>query len=280
MFKIATLGLFSDGWIAAETSPIWARFGFGLGVYFEAQTSPNRTPSEHRMFSKRVALECARLAIALCCAAVIGQPAPTAPTAQQGVEFPVVMKQSVDAGKTPAGTKVQAKLVAATLLNGVVVPRDAVLSGEITESVAKTKTDPSRLALRMDTAQWKTGSAPLKVYLTAWYYPEVEMMGQDISYEPADAANSKQKWNGMGTYPDPNNPVSQSKFPGRDPGAEPGSGSPTPSSSISKHRVLMKHIESTRDKDGAVTLTSDHSTIKLDRLTTYVLSASDLLAKK
>jgi len=232
------------------------------------------------MIVKTITLKYAGLAVAFGCVSVIGQQASTPLANQQGVEFPVVMKQSVDAGKTPVGAKVQAKLVAATLLNGVVVPRDAVLSGEVTESVAKTKTDPSRLALRMDTAQWKTGSAPLKVYLTAWYYPEVEMMGQDISYEPADAANSKQKWNGMGTYPDPNNPVSQNKFPGRDSGADPGSASPTPSSSISKHRVLMKHIESTRGKDGVITLTSDHSTIKLDRLTTYVLATGDLLAKK
>jgi hypothetical protein len=221
------------------------------------------------------------LIVAFGCTALIGQQVSTKQlSSSTGIEFPVVMRQSVDAGKTLVGTKVQAKLVAATLLNGVVVPRDAVLSGEVTESVAKSKTDPSRLAVRMDTAQWKNGSATLKLYLTAWYYPGVEMTNQDISYEPADAANSKQKWNGMGTYPDPNNPVSLGKFPGRDSGADPGPGSATPSSSISKHRVLMKYIESTRGSDGTITLTSEHSTIKLDRLTTYVLATGDLLPKK
>jgi hypothetical protein len=233
------------------------------------------------MLPNRIKLECAKVVIAFGCTASLGQQVPTKqPTPLQGVEFPVVMRQSVDAGKTPVGTKVQAKLVAATLLDGVVVPRDAVLSGEVTESVAKSKIDPSHLAIRMDSAQWKNGSAPVKVYLTAWYYPGVELTNQDISYEPVDAANSKQKWNGMGTYPDPNNPVSLGKFPGRDSGADPGSGSVTPSSSISKHRVLMKYIASTSRSDGGITLTSEHSTIKLDRLTTYVLATGDLLPKK
>jgi len=42
----------------------------------------------------------------------------------------------------------------------------------------------------------------------------------------------------------------------------------------------MKYIESTRAGDGGVTLTSEHSTIKLDRLTTYVLAPGDLSPKK
>jgi hypothetical protein len=114
------------------------------------------------MSSKRIKFACAGWVVAFGCTALIGQQASTKPpTSWQAVEFPVVMRQSVDAGKTAVGTKVQAKLVAATLLNGVVVPRDAVLSGEVTESVAKSKTDPSRLAIRMDTAQWKKGSAPV-----------------------------------------------------------------------------------------------------------------------
>jgi hypothetical protein len=233
------------------------------------------------MSSKRIKFAGAGWVVAFGCTALLGQQASTKPpTSSQALEFPVVMRQNVDAGKTAVGTKVQAKLVAATLLNGVVVPRDAVLSGEVTESVAKSKTDPSHLGIRMDTAHWKNGSAPVQVYLTAWYYPGVEMTTQDISYEPVDAANSKQKWNGMGTYPDPNNPVSLGKFPGRDSGADRGPGSATPSSSIAKHRVLMKYIASTRAGDGGITLTSEHSTIKLDRLTTYVLAPGDLLPKK
>jgi len=46
-------------------------------------------------------------------------------TSSAGLEFPVIMRQNVAAGKTPVGTKVQAKLVVATLVDGVVVPQDA-----------------------------------------------------------------------------------------------------------------------------------------------------------
>jgi hypothetical protein len=205
------------------------------------------------------------------------------PSSSAALELPVIMRQNVAAGTTPVGTKVQAKLAVATLVDGVVVPRDAVLSGEVTESVAKSATDLSRLAIRMDLAQWKKGSAPIvlsltsKVYLTAWYYPVAAMTSQDLSYEPPDAAGSKKNWNGMGTYPDRNNPASQQPFPGRDTGTDPVSSPPSPSSNISKHRTLMKNVESTRNSDGAVTLTSKSFNIKIDKLTTYVLAAGDLL---
>ena len=75
-----------------------------------------------------------------------------ADTAIQGStqEFPVVLQQSVTAGKTMVGTKVEAKLSIATLLSGVVFPRNSILSGEVVESAAKTKTEPSRISIRID----------------------------------------------------------------------------------------------------------------------------------
>ena len=214
-----------------------------------------------------------------------GQPAPIAHSSSGAREFPVIMRQNVTAGSTPVGAKVQAKLAVATLVDGVVVPRDAILSGEVTESVAKSATDPSRLAIRMDSAQWKKGSAPIvlslgsKVYLTAWYYPVAAMTTQDLSYEPPDAPSSKKNRNGMGTYPDPaqNNPASRQPFPSSDTGTDAGPLPPWPTSTISKHRALMKNVESTRNSDGAVTLTSKSSNIKIDKLTTYVLATGDLL---
>lgn len=213
-------------------------------------------------------------------AALFGQQTPAAPGSAAGLELPVIMRQNVIAGKTPVGTKIQAELVVATMTNGVVIPKGAVLSGEVTESVKKSATDPSRLAIRMDTAQWKNGSAPIKVYLTAWFYPEEQMANQNLSYQPQDAANSKKNWNGMGPYPDPNNPIAQQKFPGSDADKDKGPQASTPASNISKHRVLMKNLESTRNSDGAVILTSTHNNIKLDKLTTYVLATDDLLPMK
>jgi hypothetical protein len=219
------------------------------------------------------------LTIVLGSAALLGQQTAPAPKSPAAAEFPVIMQEHVDAGKTPVGTKVHAKLVVATMVDGVVVPRDAIFSGEVTESAAKSAETPSRLAIRMDSAQWKNGSAPIKVYLTSWIYPVATMGGQDLSYEPADSANSPRHWNGAGPYPDPNNPISQQKMPGRDTGNDTNPAPPTPSSNISKHRILMKNVESVRDSDGAIALTSKRSNLKLDKTTTYVLASGDLLPK-
>jgi len=42
----------------------------------------------------------------------------------------------------------------------------------------------------------------------------------------------------------------------------------------------MKNVEALRQADGAVTLTSKHLTIKLDKTTTYVFANGDLLPAK
>jgi hypothetical protein len=228
-----------------------------------------------------IVLTCAVLTLLLGPAALFSQVTSASASPVIGNEFPVVMKQNVAAGKTPLETKVQAKLAVATLVNGVVIPRDAVLSGEVIESTAKSKDDPSRLAIRLDSAEWKNGTAKIKVYLTAWYYPVATMMNQDLSYEPPDAARGgKKDWNGMGTYPDPNNPISQGRFPGRDTDKDSGTTAPaTTASNISKHRVVMKDVESTRNNDGGFTVTSTRSNIKLDKVTTYVFATDDLSPK-
>jgi hypothetical protein len=246
-----------------------------------------------KTFSKGLVIEPIVLTVVLGCAALLGQQTtsqqtPSQPTAAAlgpsgALEFPVVMRQNVAAGTTPVGTRVQAKLAVATLVDGVVVPRDAVFSGEVTESVARSATDPSRLAIRMDSAQWKKGSASVvlslasKVYLTAWYYPVAETRALDHSDEsPDDASQSWNHRNRLPTFPDPNGSASE-PFPGRGSGTDPGSLPPSPSSNISKHRALMKNVESTRASDGAVTLTSKSFNIKIDKLTTYVLATGDLL---
>ncbi len=80
-----------------------------------------------------------------------GQEKPSGPAAPSvpGVrEFPVTLKQSVTAGKTAVGTKIEAELAVATLVDGKVIPRNAVLSGEVIASSGKSKTDPSRLGIR------------------------------------------------------------------------------------------------------------------------------------
>ncbi len=210
---------------------------------------------------------------------LLAQSTGVAPNPVPSIEFPVIMQQKIEAGKTPVGTKVEAKLAVATNVNTVVVPRNAVLAGEVIESVAKTKTDPARLAIRIDSATWKNGSTPLHAYLSSWYYPVAEMTPQQLNYEPPDATNSNRNWNGMGPYPVPGNPISQEKFPGTDTNKDTNTPS-TPASSISKHRVSLKGIELIRNSDDSITLTSMHSNIKLDKTTTYVVASGDILPVK
>lgn len=194
-----------------------------------------------------------------------------APAAAPAREFPVVLQQNIVAGKTPVGTKIKAKLMIATLENGTVIPKNTVFSGEVLESAEKTATSPSRLTIRMDSAAWKDGTASLKAYLTAWYYPPVEQSGQDLQYGPTQSA--KGTWNGAGEYPGPNTHVYR-PFPTGD--SDPKSSIPdTPNSVPGSHRVPLKDVDSEGASDGTVTLVSKHRTIKLDHFTTYVLVTGD-----
>lgn len=224
------------------------------------------------------------LAAVLGATVLLGQPTPAAPTSTSGIEFPVLMRQNVEAGKTPVGAKVQAKLTVATLANGVVIPRDAILSGEVTESVAKSATAPSRLAIRMDSAQWKNGSVPVVIglasmlYLTAWYYPVAMPTLKDLPDGLPDASHGGPQYRGgSAPYPDPNTQASPPLSHGNTDKIT-ALAPPVPSSTVLSHRVLIRNVESTRNGDGTVTLTSKRFNIKLDKTTTYVLAAGDLTA--
>jgi hypothetical protein len=228
------------------------------------------------MFTRAMPLRPVVLLV-LCSITLLAQQTPAAPAPSGTHEFPVIMEQNVTAGNTPVGTKVRAKLTLATLVDGAVFPRNAVFTGEVIESVAKSATDASRLAIRMDSVQWKKGSAPIKVYLTAWCYPSMSMPGADLQYGPPQSPTKT--WNGAGAYPDPNSPAYK-PFPGGDSDTRSDSVPDTAASVTSHHRVVMKNMESARNSDGAVTITSRHSNIKLDKLTTYVLATNDLLPPK
>lgn len=199
----------------------------------------------------------------------------TAARACIGCELPVVLRENVVAGKTPVGTKVEARLVMATMTRGGVIPRDTLISGEVIESVAKSGNSPSRLAIRMDEAQWKNGSASFRFFLTAWFYPQVMMPPQNLTYGPPSPSKNP----GGTDYTEPANPMSGQKWPPQH-DTDNGMNTAAPASMISKERVLMKNVESERDSDGSVVLVSSHSNIKLNKTTTYVLSVNGLLAGK
>jgi hypothetical protein len=214
------------------------------------------------------------LVIGIFCSAMLGQQNPSVSAVHGPTEFPVIMQQSVEAGKTPVGTKVRAKLDVATLVDGAVIPRNAVLTGEVIESTAKTATDPSRLAIRMDSVQWKNGSAQIKACLTAWYYPTTGEAGQNLQYGPPPSA--KGTWNGQGEYP--NNSPSYKPFPGSDTQQDKNSGPGAVATKTTDHRVFMKDMMLARSDDGTLVLLSKHTNIKLDKWTTYVFAGSDLPA--
>jgi hypothetical protein len=190
-------------------------------------------------------------------------------------ELPIILRQTVEAGKTAVGTKVEAQLVMATMMKGGVLPRGAVISGEVIESVAKSSNSPSGLAIRMDSAQWKNGAAKLKMYLTAWYYPPAPMPPPNLSYGPP---GEKRNWGAVDPTvdtTDPPNPA-QKLSTQQDNGMNAGA----PASVISTKRVLMKNVKSASGPDGSVVLVSSRSNIKLNKVTTYVLAVNELLPGK
>ena len=220
------------------------------------------------MIRKRIAAGHAVFAVFVAGASLLGQAPPARPSAA-GLEFPVIMRHNVVAGTTAVGTKVEAKLTVATFVSGVVVPQGAILSGEVTESVAKSASTASRLCIRMDSAQWKNKSAPVvlqftkKVYLSAWYYPMAPIiMPRDLSDEPPPSPSIPGRWNGPANLPT----QSQSPLPT----------TTSPTADATTHRTPMKDVESARNDKGDVTLVSKRFNIKLDKSTTYVLTAADL----
>jgi hypothetical protein len=183
------------------------------------------------------------------------------------LEFPAALQQKVIAGKTLPGTHVQANLVIATLLNGKVIPRNAVLSGEVIESKEKTSNEPARLSIRMDSAQWKGGSSAVQLYLTSWYYPIRTDEGPNLQYGPE--MSDKAKWNGMGEYP------TNSRYQPFPSDADKSHDHPASASSaaMSNLRVPMKDVELEQDNGGVVTLVGKRSNIKLDKVTAYLFVA-------
>lgn len=191
-------------------------------------------------------------------------------------EFPVVLQHGVAAGKTAPGTKVEAKLAMATLVNGTVIPKDALLSGEVIESAAKTRTEPSRLGIRFDSATWKGGNTSLKLYVTPWYYPTEMEAGQDLEYGPPKPPSAT--WNGAGEYPS-RNTEGYKPFPSA--GSDKGSAAPnTPNPVQSKHALRMKNVDEAKSSEGDIVLVSRHSNVKLERFTTYVASSVDAAGPK
>jgi hypothetical protein len=158
-------------------------------------------------------------------------------------EFPVVFQSRVTSGKTSSGTKIQAKLSMATLLNGIVVPRNATFSGQVVISDAGGKNKPSRLSVRMDLVSWKDRSMSVKIFLTEKFYAiPVGNLVQSSQSGPV-------LWNDSISSPPP-----------------------APKAATSPQLERMRDVQIERGNDGTITLFSERHPIKIDRSTTYVLT--------
>lgn len=218
----------------------------------------------------------ARAILGLWSTALIGQQTPATSSAPALHEFPVILQQTVESGRTSVGAKIQAKLAVATLVNGTVIPKNAVLSGVVVESVARSAKDHARLTVRMDSVEWKGGSASIKGYLTPSYYPTTEKAGQSLQYGPPQPPSKT--WNGAGQYPSADSRVYQ-PFPGSDSGKDAGSVPETSTSVISSRPTLMKDVQAAPSNDGGIALVCERANLKLDKLTTYVLVTAELSSK-
>ena len=210
--------------------------------------------------------------IGLCGTVALGQQKSTAPSSSPLREFPVVMQQSIEAGKTPVGTKVQAKLAVATTFHGIVIPRNAVVTGVVFESVRKTATAPSRLGIRMENAKWKDeATCMMKAYLMPLYYPVVSQAMQGPPAESSDTDSGSMSGSNQSS------PMSQPSFGGSN--SEAAQEAMPNLLTLSSRPVSMKNVVIEPVPDNGVELVSQHDNIKLHKMTTYVLAGIETPAK-
>jgi len=218
------------------------------------------------MFSRRLVVTAA--IIGFCSAALIAQQ--SRPASSSGVlrEFPVILQQSVEAGKTPVGTEVKGKLVIATQFHGTLIPRDAVVSGVVFESVRKSAKGPSRLGIRMENAKWKGESTcMMKAYLMPLYYPLVSQSMQGPPSESSDTDSRSMNGPNQST----SSPMSLPSFGGSN--SEAAQEAMPNLLTLSSRPVSMKNVVIEPVPDNGVELVSQHDNIKLQKMTTYVLAA-------
>lgn len=214
----------------------------------------------------------AHVAILGFCSALLAQeskPASSVPLR----EFPVVLQQTVEAGKTPVGAKVIGKLAVATTFRGIVIPQDAVVTGVVFESVRKSSTTPSRLGIRMENAKWKGESAcMMKAYFMPLYYPMVSQSMQGPPSESSDSNSSAMN----GPNQSGSSPMSSPSMSGNSEAVQDAIPAIQTRASrpVSMRNVTMEPVENT-----GLELVSAHDNIKLHKMTTYVLAAFETPAK-
>ena len=223
------------------------------------------------MLTRRLVVQGAILAF--CSAASIGQQSHQPPPPSHVLrQFPVILQQSVEAGKSPAGTQVQGKLAAATLFNGTLIPKNAVTSGVVVQSESRRGENRARLAVRMSTVSWDGGWAPIYAYLMPLYYPATAQAVPNLPIESPDP--------GSRTL---NGPNQSSEYPMSRPfqsgGPEANQGAIPDVNTLSSRPVRMKDVVLEPTSNGGIALVSEHANIKLLKMMTYVFATDEATAK-
>ncbi|HTM36008.1 MAG TPA: hypothetical protein VL156_04635 [Terriglobales bacterium] len=222
------------------------------------------------MFSRRLVGYAA--IVGFCSAALIAQQSRRASSSGVLREFPIVLQQTVEAGKTPVGTKVKGKLAVATQFHGTLIPRDAVVSGVIFQSVRKSGKDPSRLGIRMESAKWKDSSAcMMRAYLMPLYYPLTTESAQGSPIESPDPDSR--------TLNGPNQSGSSPMSAPSANNSEAIKEAVPQIATIASRPVSMKNVSMEPVPDDGIELVSQHDNIKLYKMTTYVLAAIEAPTK-
>jgi len=210
--------------------------------------------------------------VGLCFAASLAQQKPSTSSPSSLHEFPLVLQQSLESGKANIGTKVQAKLAVATMFEGTVIPRNATFSGVVIESTPKSAKEPAKLAIRMETVEWKHGSTAITAYLLPLYYPATTQSAPNFGDPPQGSGPNTP--DGADQHPSSESPMGRQSFPA----AESQSAIPEVSST-SNRPVQIKNVIVAPADEGGAALVSEHSNIKLFKLTTYVFVARETRAK-
>lgn len=216
------------------------------------------------MVSRRLLIHGAMLALWAAACFAQERPKPSAHPALH--QFPLTLQQSLESGKATIGTKVQGKLVIATMFQGIVIPRNAVFSGVVVESNAKSEKAPAKLAIRMDTAEWKDRSVSMSAYLMPLYYAPAVPGVQNLPNESPDPSSrsmdGEQSQSPMQrSYPTNDSQAAQAAIP--------------ESPSMSNRPVKMKNVEIVRADEGGAALASEGANIKVYKMTTYVFAATE-----
>jgi hypothetical protein len=184
------------------------------------------------------------------------------------LEFPVLLAQTIETGKTAVGTPVRARLTIGTLFNGVVVPQGAILSGLVEESVGKTEQAPARLKVHITQADWKDHTLPLNLYLSDQYRetPRNDLSNSGVKNPPLRPDNSL-TWDGtqLRSNADMSDPANSKRIPDHLGKVGDRPGAVQCLAGIAK----IKGVTAVQDGSGGMVLISDKGKLKLDRSTCY-----------